>query len=104
MISEQGEAPQFALRDLTRGETIVAFLGMAHMLKQALMHMDPSLDLQSFKQDLIRQAKNGVMRGSSIRDEIAVIDTIVDLIEIAYVRAEKAKASDPRRIVPPSAS
>ena len=101
MISSQCEPPRFGLRDLTRSETTIAFLGMAHMLKQAFMRLDPNVDLLSFKMDLIQQAKGAIVEGGGIRDEIAAIDTIIDLVEMAYATAAKAKGLDPRQTVPP---
>lgn len=94
MASAQCEQPRFGLRNLTPEETTIAFLGMAHMLKQSFMRLDPSVDLMSFKLELIHEVKGAVMTGSDIRDEIAAIDTIIDLVEMAYATARRAKASN----------
>ena len=90
---------QFQARNLTRGETTVAFLGMAHMLKQTFMRLDPNVDLMSFKRDLIHEVKGVVLTGDDIQDEIAAIDTIIDLVELAYATAKRTKASGPGQAV-----
>lgn len=99
MSNDQHEPRQFQLRDLTRGETTMAFLGMAHMLKQSFMRLDPNVDLMSFKLDLIHEVKGAIMTGDDIRDEIATIDTMIDLVEMAYATAKRTKALGPGQTV-----
>lgn len=91
MSSDQSEPRRFALRDLTRAETTAAFLGMGQMLKQAMMRISPDEDFMSLKADLIRDAKSAEISGCGIQNEIAVIDTMIDLIEMAYAKAAKAR-------------
>jgi hypothetical protein len=67
---------------------------MAHMLKQAMVRIGPDQDLLSLKADLIHDAKSAVMSGRDMRDEIAVLDTIIDLIEMAYAAAEQNLAQN----------
>ena len=98
MSSVQSEPTRFALRDLTRAETTAAFLGMAHMLKQTMMRIGSDEDLMSLKADLIHDAKNVELSGRDIRNEIAVMDTLIDLIEMASVRAEKARQAQVGRV------
>ena len=94
MASVQCEQTRFRLRNLTPDETTIAFLGMAHMLKQSFMRLNPRVDLLSFKLELIHEVKGAVMTGSNIQDEIAAIDTIIDLVEMAHAAATNAKASN----------
>src|SRR3978361_611915 len=82
-MSDQPEPRRFALRDLTRDETTAAFLGMGHMPKQAMMRIGPDEDFMSLKANLIRDAKSAEISGRGIQNEIAVIDTMIDLIEMA---------------------
>ena len=90
-MSDQPEPRRFALRDLTRAETTAAFLGMGQMLKQAMMRIGPDEDFMSLKADLIRDAKSAEISGRGIQNEIAVIDTMIDLIEMASAKAAKAR-------------
>ena len=101
MSSDQSEPRRFALRDLTRAETTAAFLGMGQMLKQAMMRISPDEDFMSLKADLIRDAKSVELSGGDIRNEIAVMDTLIDLIEMAFARAEKARKAQVGRVARP---
>jgi len=96
MDSRQHEPARFDLRDLTRGETTIAFLLMAHLLKQTMVRGGSDPDLKSLKADLIHDAKSAVMSGPDVQDEIAVLDTVLDLIEIASERAEQSLANGTR--------
>ena len=98
MSSVQRTDPHFKLRHLSPGETTIAFIGMAHMLKQAMVRIQPNEDLLAFKLDLIHDAKSALMSGKDVSNEIAVMDTLIDLIEMAYEAAEKAKKSGLNKI------
>jgi hypothetical protein len=84
MSSRQQEARTFQPRNLSQAESIVALLGMADTLALVLECVRPGEDLVRLKQRLIRDMKNSHMCGPGVRDEAAVVDMVVDLIELAF--------------------
>lgn len=92
MARTQPQPDEFILRDLSPGETSIAFLGMAHVLKEVLVQVSSDQDLAALKASLIHKVKNATMSERAVRNEIAVLDTIIDLIEMAHKAAEQSLA------------
>jgi hypothetical protein len=74
----------FQPRNLNPNETSVALMGMAKTLALVLQRVDQEEELPGLKGYLIREAKNASIGGDGIKNETAIVDTIVDLIEMAF--------------------
>ena len=82
-------------RDLTRSDANIALLGIAHVLKLTFLHVGSHQDLAMFKETLLRKVKNATMDERKVHNEIAVLDTIIDLVEVAYALAEQSPTGSP---------
>src|ERR1700712_2246433 len=74
----------FQPRNLNPNETSVALMGMAKTLALVLQHINQGEELAELKGYLICWAKNASIGGDVVEDETEILDTIVDLIKIAF--------------------
>ena len=84
IMSDDRRRRGFQPRNLNRNETSVALMGMAKTLALVFQRVDQEEELPGLKDYLIREAKNASIGGDRIDDETAIVDTIIDLIGMAF--------------------